>query len=144
VDCAPSIPLNERVKRLERENRRFKAFVLWAVAVLASIFLMGQARPANMIEAQRFVVVGVDGRTMAELGTAQDGLPYLWLIDRNGSLGATMAIASNDTGAGALISLGKTLGPEPESRLILRAYDDNKSPFIQAKNEFKQVIWSIP
>lgn len=136
--------LEKRVERLERENRRLKRVGLLLLAFAVSIILMGQARPATVIEAERFVIVNAEGAKKGELGVGRGGRPHLWLFDRNDDLGVILGIGSDETGAGALLALGNSVGAEPESRLLIRAYDDNKRPFIQAKNEFKQVIWSMP
>src|SRR4051812_30269298 len=72
--------IEERLTRLERENRRLKVAALVLVAVIASAFLMGQARPPSELVAQRFTLVNGDGVRIGELKDV-DGLPYFILYE---------------------------------------------------------------
>jgi hypothetical protein len=59
--------LAERVKRLERQNRLFKALAIGAVAVLAAVVCMGQVAAPKVVEAEKFVVRDGDGNERARL-----------------------------------------------------------------------------
>jgi hypothetical protein len=41
--------IEDRIARLERENRRLKVGALLAVLIIGGTFIMGQARPATSI-----------------------------------------------------------------------------------------------
>ncbi len=64
--------LEQRLDRLERENRCLKRAGALALAVIAAVVLMGQATGAKVpkvIEAERFVVRDASGNTRAVLGS---------------------------------------------------------------------------
>jgi hypothetical protein len=62
--------LEDRVARLERENRRWKLLGAVALLGLAAIFLMGQARGPQTVEAENFIVRDRDGVRRAILGAS--------------------------------------------------------------------------
>lgn len=101
-----TMSLENRIARLEHENRRLKVGGLLAVLIIAATFIMGQARPATTLEAQRFNVVTPDGRTVATLGTFPGGLPYLVLLDNDGLERIDLSVSS----AGSIV---KAQGPAP-------------------------------
>src|SRR4051794_5500648 len=75
--------IEERLTRLERENRRLKVGGLLVLLVAASVFLMGQARPAVEVQAQRFTLVNAAGQRMGEFKVGGDGLPGLYLYEED-------------------------------------------------------------
>jgi hypothetical protein len=99
--------LEDRLNRLERENRRWK----WLAAVgpaVALVALLGQtlpsagaighdspgARPAPtsaVVEAQRFVLRDPSGTARATLAMGADGAPVFHFLDRDGAARAVLA-----------------------------------------------------
>lgn len=73
----------DRLAHLERENRRLKLAGLLVLLVVASVLLMGQARPTSEIQAQRFTLVNTTGQRMGEFKIADDGLPGLYLYEES-------------------------------------------------------------
>lgn len=81
--------LEERVTRLERENRRLRAAGLIALSLVGSVFLMGQTRVPRRIEAESFAVRTPYGQTVAllsgnETAGPQQGHGQLTLYDTTG------------------------------------------------------------
>jgi hypothetical protein len=79
--------LERRLARLERENRWFKRLGSVGLLGLATLVLMGQARPArvpDVIEAKSFIVRDGNGQPRAKLGVEPDGLAGLLLFDQSG------------------------------------------------------------
>jgi hypothetical protein len=94
--------LATRIERLERRNRWYRSGALAGVG-LALILLIGQSRPAasarpprSAIEAERFMLVGRDGKTTAILGTVK-GSHGLFLIDDNEETRAELILRPNGT-----------------------------------------------
>jgi hypothetical protein len=82
--------VEERLARLERENRRLKVAGLLAVLAVASVILSGQTRVPQRIEAESFVVRNPYGQVVATLGTTQtpgpqQGYGELTLEDTQGN-----------------------------------------------------------
>jgi hypothetical protein len=102
----------ERLKRLERQNRRMKKGFALAILALASTVIMGQVlRPKipRVIRARKFEVVNDKNMTMAELGSTRL-FGYLFISNRLGKVVAT--IATHHTGEGMIRttdSLGRPL-----------------------------------
>jgi hypothetical protein len=61
--------IEDRLARLERENRSLKVAGLLVLLVAASVFLMGQAQPTT-VEAENFVVKDNRGRIVAQLSAS--------------------------------------------------------------------------
>ena len=79
-----------RLDRLERENRRLKVMGLLLIAIVSSVFLMGQVRPAQRIEAESFAVKDRRGVVVAALGVGYEpgsdvGLPWLAFYNDDGT-----------------------------------------------------------
>jgi hypothetical protein len=69
------VGLTQRLERLERENRRWKLVGVLGLVGVAAVVLMGQAPSGNVgrtIEAERFVLRGTSGETLAVLGVQPD------------------------------------------------------------------------
>jgi len=79
--------IDQRIARLERENRRLKIGGLVLLLGFASVFLAGFAPrpPANEFRARRFVVVDHEGRIVAELRSAPRG-PSLRFYNAEGNV----------------------------------------------------------
>jgi hypothetical protein len=93
--------LTQRIERLERENRRWKLFGVLGLVGVVAVMLMGQAPSGNAgrsIEAERFVLRGTSGETLAVLGVQPDPppaaapslTPVLVFYDRHGTARATV------------------------------------------------------
>jgi len=72
--------LTKRIEKLERQNRRFKIGAMPVLLIVGSLVVIA-ARPANVQQAERFVLVDATGRTLAFLGTDVNGLPGLSIRD---------------------------------------------------------------
>ena len=102
----------ERLGRLERQNRRMKKGFALVIIALASTVIMGQVlRPKipHIIRARKFEVVNDKDMTMVELGSTQL-FGYLFISNRRGRVVAT--IATNRSGEGlirTMDSLGRPL-----------------------------------
>jgi hypothetical protein len=72
--------LVRRLEKLERQNRRFRIGALLVLLMVGSLVVIG-ARPANVIQAEKFVLVDQSGRTLATLGPDANGLPGLSIKD---------------------------------------------------------------
>ena len=86
--------LQERVERLEAQNRQLKSVGLAVLLLLGASMLMGQsAGDKGKIEAQELVLRDADGRLMASLGTLkQYGMtmgPALRFYDSDGKVRAS-------------------------------------------------------
>ncbi|MFQ5894499.1 MAG: hypothetical protein ACE5JJ_01585 [Nitrospinota bacterium] len=77
--------LEERLSRLERQNRRLKQVGALALALLGSILLMGQALPkSRTVEAEKLVLKDPKGRERARLWIDKNG-PRLTFYDEKGT-----------------------------------------------------------
>lgn len=74
---AKASDLENRLRRLERQNRRLRLIVYTGLVAVAGGVLMAQVRPAQTIEAERFVVRDGAGNVRAEFGLNDDGMPRL-------------------------------------------------------------------
>lgn len=63
-----------RLERLERQNHRLKAFLSILVIITCSLFLLGQARPSRIIEAEKFRLKDSSGKVRGEF--ALDSITY--------------------------------------------------------------------
>lgn len=104
--------IEERLRRLERQNRRMKKGLALVIIALARTVIMGQAlRPKipRVIRARKFEVVNDKDMTMVELGSTRL-FGYLFISNRKGQVVAT--IATNLSGDGlirTMDSLGRPL-----------------------------------
>ena len=79
--------LEDRLFRLERQNRNLKHAVVFVVVGIAAVFMMGQAQPdkiAKKIEAENFILRGPNGAERGRLGVAPNGEPFLVLLNKSG------------------------------------------------------------
>jgi hypothetical protein len=141
--------LTRRVEHLEHENRRLKQFVITAVILIGAVLVMGQARPARTIEAERFLLTDVDGNVKAKLDV-KDGSTKLMFLDRAGHervaltsaedfaalemkddagrLGATMAVGVSKNGISSTMAAGAPLiGPVAGPGVVMQAWEDGTS-----------------
>jgi hypothetical protein len=87
----------QRLERLERENRWMRRTGAVAVAVAAAVFLIGQGRDKELpdLEVRSLTVKGKDGFTRIRLSTF-DGWPFLGLYDKDSRLRAMLASTGTD------------------------------------------------
>ena len=93
--------LAHRLERVERENRRLKAFGLIAVAVLASVLVMGHTQVPPSISARQLLLMRTDGSMAAVLGVGSDGVPFFAMIPpgQEGSSRIELGVLSDGTAA---------------------------------------------
>jgi hypothetical protein len=128
--------LEERLSRLERENRRWK-WLAAAGPALALAGLLGQslpsagaigqdppaARPAptsSVVEAERFVLRDPSGAPRATLAMGKDGAPIFRFLDRDGATRAVLApsqLALSGQEPGSAVKLLVTRDSLPALRL---------------------------
>jgi hypothetical protein len=94
--------VEERLARLERENRRLKVVGMLVMMIAAAVFLTGQSQPPSEIVAQRFTLVNGDGARIGELRANDGGLPYFALYEP----GQTSSVISM-----GLTRMGSSSGP---------------------------------
>jgi len=77
-----------RIERLEKQNRRIKAFCLALVLLPMLAMVACQSRSSNVAEAQRIVLRDKNGKTRIEIATSYEfdpnGNPVIRLFDDNG------------------------------------------------------------
>jgi hypothetical protein len=73
--------IEDRIARLERENRRLKVAALLVLLVLGSVFVLGQVSPPTRVEAESFAVRDRQGVERASFGATYgpNGEPGAWL-----------------------------------------------------------------
>ena len=99
MNAAPIESIAERLDRLERACRRWRAAGLCALTASAVFALAGARRDAvpEAVEARRFLIRDEDGRLRATLQLDAMGLPGLWLFDRRGQVKARLALSGGET-----------------------------------------------
>ena len=124
--------VEDRLARLEHENRRLKVTGLLAAVVAASVLLMGQTRPTQRIEAETFAVKDRRGVVVAALGVGYDvgsdvGLPWLAFYNADGSVDTflqvwhgTPSLQLAAPGGGSVI-----LTAQPDGEASVRVYGSN-------------------
>jgi len=146
--------IEQRLNKLERENRRLKVGgLLLAASLLAAIaFAYVQAPVAEAqtfserIVARQISIVNNQGETVAMLYAGDDGRPFLSLSapsspeSRSEPQFVVTTIADKD-GGGSLMAFGS---PDDGAGIVLRTTEDGRLPFIGLFNRRGQVIWSAP
>jgi len=77
----------QRIDRLERGNRRMKRIGAVVLVGVATVFLMGQAKPskvAKVIEAEKFILRDKNGIVRASLTIGENGVTALGFTDEEG------------------------------------------------------------
>jgi hypothetical protein len=93
----------QRLERLERENRRWRrAGIVVALALAALPMIAGASRDdrTTVLEAQRLILKGQDGKVYAELGVLTNKargteFPQLSLYDQRGKTRVELAVGPN-------------------------------------------------
>ncbi len=110
---------DQRLERLERQNRHLKRAVIGMAAAGLSLLVMGQTLPPkvhDLVKAKEFRVIGKDGRKMLTIGSSR----HSGWISVNGKNGRVAAIGGTRSGNGSvatynskgkkLVELGTTKG----------------------------------
>ncbi len=136
-----SASLDERLNRLERENRRLRASGIVFLIALASLFLIGQASPQRrVVAAESFVLIGLQGKPRAELALTSDGRPGLRFYGADGRFLSILELDNAerprleflDEGSRPGISLGYQA--DGTCRLTLRGKSTKSSISLQTGN----------
>ena len=119
--------LSDRMERLERRSRRVRLAVAVAAIISTALLLMGQARPGRIVEANRFILRGAEGKIFAELLVTSVG-PSLGMYDRGGKLRMILGVGQDGP---AIALTGKdqrvrvNLGFDEEEGSFLTLHDMN-------------------
>ena len=109
--------LEERVNRLERQNRRLKMAGLIALLALLSVVLMGQAETVpDVIKAKNFVLLDDKGTVRGGMGVTSHG-SLIQLYDPKGTARATLGSQNGPAGTALTLydekgAIRATLGVE--------------------------------
>jgi hypothetical protein len=76
--------VEDRLARLERENRRLKVTGLLLLLAAASVFVMGQVRPPGPVDTTGLNIRDGSNRIVASLLADQEGTPWLIMSDKSG------------------------------------------------------------
>ncbi len=78
--------LEQRLEKLERENRWMRRIGAVGVAIAAAVFLIGQGKDKpRVVEAEAFVLRDGEGKQRAVLSMEKPNTPSLVLLDQNGT-----------------------------------------------------------
>ena len=86
--------LIQRVARLERQNRQLKMVGLGVALGMSTFLLMGAAKTAKTVEAEKIVILDRHGRARITIGTpafagaaidTKSDDPMIWLTDDKGA-----------------------------------------------------------
>jgi hypothetical protein len=135
--------IEERLTRLERENRWLKRGMLIAGAVVASVFLMAQTRTPYPPMSSSFSVENQAGVLVGQFGVRQDGRAQRAFFEPAGGNPGPFRVlgVGPEYGGGGLLELGSY--PNEDRRLILSAPDIG-TPTIKAYDENGHLAWSVP
>lgn len=133
--------VNERLARLERENRRMKMAGVLMLALFAGVFLLGQAprhSSSDIVTARQFTMVDEDGKLRATLGMSESGVAGgLWLYDESENVRANFYSLLDGTVG---LSLFDNHG-NPRASLDMDA--DGASSLVLSDKDGKP-IWTAP
>ena len=151
----PEVPIDtiaQRLERLERDSRRWKAMTTLAIGALSLLLLIGAGKSGETslpheVQAQAFVLVDRNGTPLARLGLLPhgawglgfydqgkksrivlsvegDGASSISLFGKDGK--GSMLLSANSTGASAL----RLVDTQWKTRATLATWPDG-SPFLQ-------------
>ena len=134
--------IEERLLRLERENRRLKVAGLLVLLITASALLMGQTRIPQRIESEKFVLKDRRGVDIAFFGTAYSegsdvGMPWLGFYEADGTIKTYLqvidGIASLRVGAPGGGAVTITARPDGDTRVSVSASPGSSSPEVNLR-----------
>ena len=129
--------LEQRIKKLENQNRRMKRVGAAVLILSASVLLMGQAPASRTVEANEFILRDSAGRMRGSLSMDLGLVPELALFDENGREQFSVeAIGLR----GAVLSMGDMLA----ERGALLANDSERGAYLRLsdKEGFQTTIGS--
>lgn len=90
----PQATIEERLQKLERQNRIIKTTGLGVLLIASAFLFMGQARPARPgnLTATAFVLVDAHGQKRATLDTSNDEAASLKMYSANGRVEAQLSV----------------------------------------------------
>ncbi len=90
--------IEDRLEKLEKNNRRWQSLSLILISALAFFVLSGMAeKPADSISTKEIRLIDAEGTVRALLGTTDKGHVYLSLNDSFGNLRNQIYVAANGT-----------------------------------------------
>lgn len=84
-----------RLAKVEQQNRQLKRIGLGALVLACAMFLMGQAHPSRIIEAEKFILKDSNGKVRATLGMEFKDRPTFTFIDAKGLPQVALAAGEN-------------------------------------------------
>ena len=131
--------VTQRLDRLDRENRWWKALGVVAVAALGLFVMTGAiwSKVPDEVKARKFVLIGEEGKKRG-VWWGHDSVSNLDLLDKDGRE-VVIRLSVNPL-YGAEVSLGRVRG----ERLALLAMGADGSPYLRLKdkNGFSAVLGS--
>ena len=92
-ETSKSATLEQRIERVERENRRLKIAALTALLGLGGAFSLGAAaNPPQKLEAETIVLRDAQGKSRIVLGVDEEG-PGIAFLDTKGKLRLNLGLA---------------------------------------------------
>ncbi len=83
--------LEERLTRLERQNRWFKRGAAAGLVMAVALLCMAQARPSpEALEAPQFILRDGQGRERLRIEVTRDGNPAINILDQQGRLRSSL------------------------------------------------------
>lgn len=163
LDREIAMSIEQRLQRLETENRRLKRAGLVLLLFPALFVLMGQATPdkaqdENVLRASRFVLTDADGHERGVFGLRTDGQPYLKFLDPNGKTRIQLYVAEKssalhffDADGVPRIELARAeggpilnfIGEDSASRVALSAGEETKLELWNSDNGHHRPILSM-
>jgi len=130
----------QRLERLERENRWMRRFGAVGISVAAAVFLIGQGKEKKLqdLEVRSLTVKDADGKVRARLGTlAKRASACLALVGKEGNIRAQFWVTAG--GSTGLSFWGK----DGKGRVLLGTMGDD-SPGLVFRDKDANVIWQAP
>ena len=130
--------IEQRVEKLEKQNRWMKRVGGLALAAVACVVLMGQGKPKELpdLDVRSLAVRDAAGESWATLGQLK-GKSFLSLFDKAGK--SRLTLASMADGSPAL-NLSDNAG---ETRVLLALLADG-SPVLKMYDAKGNVVWQAP
>lgn len=130
--------IEQRLEKLERQNRRMKLAGIGALVIAGAFLLTGQASGPRIlpeVRANSFVLVDAQGKPRATLGMYADQ-PRLALSDTNGTVRAALAVSS---GGPVLMMVGT-------GKAVASLFVESDGPELDmlGENEAQGAIFGIP